>query len=93
MVWPITGAESYAGETGKSMRAGELADAQEDSRRKIAITLINPLTTGFQTRPSDSATARLENYTFLTPEWKLRSPIFTGLPRERFRAGFLKPLP
>jgi hypothetical protein len=30
MVWPITGAESYVGETGKSMKAVELAVAQKD---------------------------------------------------------------
>jgi hypothetical protein len=41
MVWPITGAESYVCETGKSMKAVELAVAQKDGWRKIAITLID----------------------------------------------------
>jgi hypothetical protein len=44
MVWPITGAESYVGETGKSMKAMEFAVAQEDGWRNIPITLIEPLT-------------------------------------------------
>jgi hypothetical protein len=42
MVWPITGAESYVGETGKSMKATDLAVRQEDGWRKIAISLIMP---------------------------------------------------
>jgi hypothetical protein len=37
MVWPITGAKSYVCETGKSMKAVEMAVAQEGSWRKIAI--------------------------------------------------------
>jgi len=36
MVWPITGAESYVCETGKSMKGMELADAQEDWFQDIA---------------------------------------------------------
>ena len=39
MVWPITGAESYVRETGKSMKAVELAATQEDCWRNNAITL------------------------------------------------------
>jgi len=39
MVWPITGAESYVCETGKSMKGMGLAVAQEDRWRNIAVTL------------------------------------------------------
>jgi hypothetical protein len=41
MIWPITGAESYVRETGKSMKAVELA-AQEDGWCNLAISLIDP---------------------------------------------------
>jgi hypothetical protein len=36
MVWPITGAESYVWETGKSMKAVAMAVGQEDCWRNIA---------------------------------------------------------
>src|ERR1700693_3336035 len=39
MVWAITGAESYVCETGKSMKAMELAVSRKDGRRNIAVTL------------------------------------------------------
>jgi hypothetical protein len=42
MVWPITGAEFYVWEAGKSMKARELAASRKDSWRKIAIALIDP---------------------------------------------------
>jgi hypothetical protein len=42
MVSPIIRGESYLGETGKSMKAGELAGPKEDDWRKIAIALIDP---------------------------------------------------
>jgi hypothetical protein len=41
MAWPITGAESYVRETGKSMKGREMAVAQEDGWRSIPITLID----------------------------------------------------
>jgi hypothetical protein len=43
MVWPIIRGKSYVGETGKSMKVGEMVVAQEDGWRKIAITLIDPV--------------------------------------------------
>ena len=39
MVWPITGAKSYVCETGKSIKAVELAVSQKGCWRKIPITL------------------------------------------------------
>ena len=42
MVWPINDAKSYVGETGKSMKAVELAVAPEDSCCKISISPIDP---------------------------------------------------
>jgi hypothetical protein len=42
MVWPITGAESYVRETGKSMKGREMPVALEDGWRNIAISLIEP---------------------------------------------------
>ena len=41
MVWPIIRGESYVGETGKSMKAVDLALSQEGCCCKIAITLID----------------------------------------------------
>jgi hypothetical protein len=38
MVWPIIRGKSYVGETGKSMKVGEMVVAQEDGWRKIAYT-------------------------------------------------------
>jgi hypothetical protein len=43
MVWPITGAESYVQETGKSMNAQRVSTAQKDHCRKISIALIEPV--------------------------------------------------
>jgi len=43
MVWPITGAESYVCETGKSMKAVELAASQKGCWRKIPVSLIGPV--------------------------------------------------
>jgi hypothetical protein len=40
MVWPITDAKSYVGETGKSMKAVKLALFQKDGWRKISTSLI-----------------------------------------------------
>jgi hypothetical protein len=42
MVWPITGAESYVGKMGESMKAVELRAAQQDGCCNIAIALIDP---------------------------------------------------
>jgi hypothetical protein len=43
MVWPITGAKSYVCETGKSIKAVELAVSQKGCWRKIAISLIDQI--------------------------------------------------
>jgi len=40
MVCPITGAESYVWEKGKSMKVNGLATSRKDYWRKIAIALI-----------------------------------------------------
>jgi hypothetical protein len=52
MVWPITGAESYVGKMGESMKVGEMVVAQEDGWRKIAIALTmlgqNALSPGYR---------------------------------------------
>jgi hypothetical protein len=42
MVWPIIRSKSYVGETGKSMKVGELAGTQEGGWRYIAVTLKTP---------------------------------------------------
>jgi hypothetical protein len=42
MVWPITGAKSYVCETGKSIKAVELAVFQKGCWRKIPVTLEQP---------------------------------------------------
>jgi hypothetical protein len=47
MNWPITGAESYVRETGKSMKAGELAAPQ---KQRVAIGWWPLLTLVFQAR-------------------------------------------
>ena len=44
MGWPIIRGKSCVGETAKSMKPVELAVAQEDNWRKIALTLIDPAT-------------------------------------------------
>jgi hypothetical protein len=41
MVWPIIRGESYVGETGKSIKAVELAVSQEGCCRNIPIALID----------------------------------------------------
>jgi len=38
MVWPIIRGKSYVGETGKSMKVGEMEVAQEDGWRKILVS-------------------------------------------------------
>src|ERR1035441_7471076 len=42
MVWPIIRGESYVGETGKSMKAVELALSRRSCCCNIPITLIDP---------------------------------------------------
>jgi len=42
MVWPIIRDESYVAETGKSMKALELAASHKGGWRKIPITLKTP---------------------------------------------------
>ena len=48
MVCPITGAESYVCETGKSMKAVELTATQWDGCCNIAITLVDPTERDFE---------------------------------------------
>jgi hypothetical protein len=43
MVWPIIRGKSYVGETGKSMKVGEMVVAQEHGCRKITVTLIDAI--------------------------------------------------
>src|ERR1035438_4359826 len=52
MDWPITGAESYVRETGKSTKQGKLAVAQEDCWRKIALSQVILLGLAVANRPS-----------------------------------------
>jgi hypothetical protein len=47
LLWPIPGAESYVCQTGKSMKAVELAVAQKDCWRKIASLTMSAVSSSF----------------------------------------------